>query len=403
MARELETVERRIVSLLTPELSDRVRGMRMRWALWEAGCLLSNSDHGPWGADYLMPRIDVERARVFTGTRENGSYNHHPQLTRFKGTCYYAFANAAIDEESEGQGIMLSTSEGGRQWTPPTCIVPGDAEEGIVRNCPGIYANDEVIVIYCWSERAIQDATVPGMRRTAEGSHTIDAYTSRDGENWTLEGEDIIPGCGYCTMMEGPRPTREGALLAAGAHEAHGAVAYLWDAAAPAGKPEIAPLPRSPGDPSFPHDVGETSWYQTDDGVIIMFWRDECGSGYLLVSTSRDGGRTWTAPTLSDVPDSQSRVRAGRLPDGRFFLIGNSYAKLLDRTHLMISISEDGYKFDKMYTLLDDPTAQRTKGLLKCHGYQYPCSLVDGDRLLIGYSVNKEDIECGIVELALLS
>ena len=32
------------------------------------------------------------------------------------------------------------------------------------------------------------------------------------------------------------------------------------------------------------------------------------------------------------------------------------------------------------------------------NGYQYPCCLVDGDNLVVGYSVNKEDIECGIVD-----
>jgi len=145
---------------------------------------------------------------------------------------------------------------------------------------------------------------------------------------------------------------------------------------------------------------GEGTWYQTDDGTIFLYTRDEGQSLHLYVAVSEDDGLTWTAPTLSDFPDSMSRVYAGRLPDGRFYLAGNSYLKLLDRMHLMISISKDGYKFDKMYTLLDDPTAQRRKGLLKCHGYQYPCCLIDGDKMLIGYSINKEDIECGIINLA---
>ena len=47
---------------------------------------------------------------------------------------------------------------------------------------------------------------------------------------------------------------------------------------------------------------------------------------------------------------------------------------------------------------LTEPTAQRAAGLLKVHGYQYPCCLVEPDRLLVGFSINKEDIECGIVD-----
>ena len=45
-----------------------------------------------------------------------------------------------------------------------------------------------------------------------------------------------------------------------------------------------------------------------------------------------------------------------------------------------------------------EPTRQRFQGHLKCHGYQYPSCLVDGDRLLIAHSVNKEDIAVGIVD-----
>jgi len=51
-----------------------------------------------------------------------------------------------------------------------------------------------------------------------------------------------------------------------------------------------------------------------------------------------------------------------------------------------------------MVRLIKEPTRQRFLGHLKRDGYQFPSCLVDGDRLLIGYCVNKEDIECGIVD-----
>jgi len=61
-------------------------------------------------------------------------------------------------------------------------------------------------------------------------------------------------------------------------------------------------------------------------------------------------------------------------------------------------MTDDGAKFSKMYQLVAEPTRQRFQGHLKCHGYQYPSCLVDGDRLLIAHSVNKEDIAVGIVD-----
>jgi len=70
----------------------------------------------------------------------------------------------------------------------------------------------------------------------------------------------------------------------------------------------------------------------------------------------------------------------------------------MDRNFFALSLSDDGAKFHTLYQLVSEPTHQRFQGHLKCHGYQYPSCLVDGDRLLIGYSVNKEDIEVGILD-----
>jgi len=161
--------------------------------------------------------------------------------------------------------------------------------------------------------------------------------------------------------------------------------------------PEIISIPEPVG-ASFPY--GEGSWYQLENGRIIVFWRDESGSCRLYVNYSDDNGRTFTPPMLSDIPDSMSRGHAGRLADGRYYLCNNAVPTLLDRRHLTLLLSDDGLTFNKVYVLVDDPTSQRLKGLLKADGYQYPCCLPEKDKLLVGYSINKEDIECGIVDLA---
>lgn len=390
MATKIDISCKETASLLTPELSRQVKRMRMRYALWESGCLRTNSDHGPWGSEYLMPRVPVQRGRVYTGTREAGSYSHRPELVKFRGRYYLAFHNGTINEAAPGQRIMVSSSGDGLQWTPARVAVNGDIKKGITKKMVGLLANKKELILYCGSEQVLRDAKIPGMRRTESTSRRMDTYTSTDGETWKLKEAAIFAKSNF----EAPRPTREGLLLAGGSQ--NGPAAFIWKADKPWGRPETIRMPAPSAEAVFPY--GEASWYQTDDGTIVMFWRDEGASERLYVNTSPDGGRTWSRPIISDFPDSMSRIYAGRLSDGRYFLVGNSYPKLLDRMHLMISISEDGYKFKKMYTLLDEPTAQRTKGLLKCHGYQYPCGLVDKEKLLIGYSINKEDIECGIVD-----
>ena len=82
------------------------------------------------------------------------------------------------------------------------------------------------------------------------------------------------------------------------------------------------------------------------------------------------------------------------------YLVNNAFPTLLNRRHLMMLLSDDGYKFNKAYVLLDDPTGMRMVGLLKEDGYMYPCCLPTDGRLLVAYSVNKEDIECGIVDVS---
>lgn len=396
MNTELDIKDAKVISMLTEDLVGTTRRMRMIHGLWESGCLTSNEDHGPVSREYAMPHLPVDRRRVYTGTREAGSYNHHSQLAKFKGRYYFGFSNGIIDEDVAGQRTLVAGSDDGINWSEAECVVPADADKGEIRMCLGLYAGEDELVMYnhrCWRDEAEAQAATMGSVTLSR----LDTVVTRDGRNWEVANEGIVEEDGRAgVLFEAPHMTREGILLAGGAIKQP--VALRWDAGNPAGKPEVIKMPSVAGAGTFPY--GEAAWYQTDDGTIVMFWRDEAQSLRLYVNCSRDGGKTWTPPLLSDIPDSMSRVSAGRLPDGRYFLAGNTYARLLDRMHLMLSISEDGYKFDKMYTLLDDPTAQRTKGLLKCHGYQYPIVMVDGDRLLIGYSVNKEDIECGIVKIA---
>ena len=65
----------------------------------------------------------------------------------------------------------------------------------------------------------------------------------------------------------------------------------------------------------------------------------------------------------------------------------------MNRVPLMISISTDGTKFERQYFLINQPTTIAFPGALKAHGHQYPCSLVEQERLMVAYSVNKEHME----------
>jgi len=263
-----------------------------------------------------------------------------------------------------------------------------------VHNCVALYAQAETLYIVDWHEEAIRDANVVGMRRIVPESNRLELLASTDGERWELARplDERIR-----VVFEAPRLTAEGRLMCVCSTTDCQPGMLLWPGDDILVDPEIVPLPTPPG-AAFPY--GEGSWYQTDDGRIIIFWRDEGASCRVWVNYTDDGGRSFVPPMISDIPDSMSRVYAGRLADGRYFLCNNAFPTLLDRRHLTLLLSDDGYEFNKVYLLVDDPTSQRLKGLLKADGYQYPVCLPEAGRLLVGYSVNKEDIECGAVDVA---
>ena len=382
----------RIVTLGTDEYHAKIHGAYVHESLWKANCFRSNDDLGYRDAvDWPIPRLPFERHRVFTGMWGKGTYNHHTCLTKWRGRYVVAFSNCERDEERPGQRTMLTFSDDLRVWTDAVEIVPGDKAKGVVRNTGGIYADADKIVVYVMTRWDMKPANTRGMTSYEGSQLRMDAFVSTDGTKWE-EHRDIVHE-GW--IFEGPRPTREGKLLVSGARDGQ-PLAYLWHAADPAATPEVFEMPRT--DPGMSLFHAEASWYQLDSGRIMMFWRDEGATERLAFTCSDDGGRTWMKPTVTDIPDSMSRIYAGRLSDGRYYLIGNTWPKLLDRMHLMLSISDDGQTFNEIYTLVDDPTSQRAVGLLKADGYQYPCCMVEKDRLIVGYSVNKEDIEVGIVD-----
>ena len=388
--KKLDIREIPTMPVLTPQLASRVNRMRMRYALHETGCIIKENDPAPSVESGFFPRLPIERHRIYTGAGETGHFSHNAQLAKFENRFYLVWSTGRRDEAFPGQRVMISSSDDGKHWSEGRELVAGDETSGLLQRAFGLYADDAQMVLYSAATVAELDAAAAGGRRHKQTR--LDVHLTTDGETWKRR-DGIIPRDIF--FMEGPRPTRSGRLLA-GARVDGQLVALLWKKDNPAGTPDVVPMPKPRAAATI---IGEASWYQADDGRILMWFRDERQSLRLFVAVSEDDGASWTEPMPTDFPDSMSRVRAGRLSDGRYYLIGNAYAKLMDRGHLMLAFSDDGVKFDSMFSLLEEPTAQRAFGLLKANGYQYPVAIEDQGRLLIAYSVNKEDIECGIVPL----
>lgn len=137
----------------------------------------------------------------------------------------------------------------------------------------------------------------------------------------------------------------------------------------------------------------EPSQYEAPDGRLVMSFRDQASSFRKLYSISEDKGSSWSAPALTNIPDSRSKQCSGTLPDGRTFWVGNPTGSK-SRRILVLAVSRDGYLFDKAWVLATaaDLPRQRFAGRYKTLGYSYPKAFVQPDGTLwISFSINKED------------
>lgn len=89
------------------------------------------------------------------------------------------------------------------------------------------------------------------------------------------------------------------------------------------------------------------------------------------------------------------------LQDGRRWLVGAQLPRSGDRTPLTLALSSDGWAWDRVWSVRGTDTLPpvRFHGF---PGFQYPSGMpsIDGTRLLLTYSVNKEDIAVSSVRLS---
>ena len=394
----MKIIERRIASIVTPELAAKVQKHVERISAINSGYPVLTDWHpvipDGWGQH---PRVPYARALVYSGEAATFAYSHHQTICKFRDRYVVSWSNGLVHEDYPGQEVHYAWSEDGLNWSEPRVLVHTPVASKLVRNNAGLLAWDDRLYCYvCVANDFGRESVSPGMSSLDNQAMQLDVYETTDLVHWKH-----YPGINDSIyLFEAPRPTQEGKLICAGfalTDPTQGLV-LVWDSGTnPTNRPRVIQVPRSEVKPE------QGTWYQTDDGTLYLFWRDGTWSGTLGLSTSQDGGETWSPPLQTDMQNSFSRAYAGRLPDGRYYIVGNNYNVLLDRRHLQIALSDDGLSFDRMYTLVEGPTSRRINGRHKEDGYHYPNCLADGDKLLVTYSVNKEDIEVGTVRIGDLS
>lgn len=329
----------------------------------------------------------AETFTIFSPDSTQNRYNHGVVLYPFKGMLYAQWQSSAVDEDGADTHVYYSRSSDGKNWSRPMSLT-NKWEKGITTSGGWWSYNDTLYAFICvWP-----DSVNP------KGGYT-EYMCSTDGLHWNYNRKRItnIKGKAIDGIIEQDVHALPSGRIITAFHMQPGLIVSPYYTDDKSGirswkKGKIKLLKSKKKEIS--REI-EPSWFYRKDSAIIMIFRDQDGSFKKLASISFDQGKTWTTPTLIDTPDSRAKQSAGNLPDGTAFMVNNPSGNK-QRFPLVITLSADGYHFNKAYLLRSggkDLQPLRYQGKYKRVGYSYPKSVVWGEYLYVGYATNKEDVE----------
>ena len=319
------------------------------------------------------------------------TYSHHASLTFFQGRFFAIWSNGRRDEDAPGQRVLIASSRNFTNWTEPQPLVDSVRDaNGVERvlTAAGFHQHDGMLVAYFGNYGPHKETT------------HLQAVTTSNGDQWSAVRDIGIP----VNPNHGPQRIASGRLIICG----NISFPFTDDPAGLAGWRMTGIYPASMAatikdDPAsfwevaqrqdWPAALCEGSFYQTDDGVLHMLLRNT-GKYFqhrLWLTESRDNGGTWSPPVETDFSDTNAKFHFGRLPDGRFYYVGNPIGS--GRTPLAMSLSRDGVRFDQHYLLGEAHYESRRIGRAKGGEYGYPYTLCHDNYLYVIVSRQKEAVE----------
>jgi hypothetical protein len=360
-----------------------------------------------------MPTTDIRQGAGFTvlngaqhamvwqpSDRSDGAYNHYAALIYYKGRFFAMWGNNTEGEDAPGQRVLFAWSDQWGRWSAPRELFPAPGPVK-ARHDKGIHLKPDRWAI-------IDDTLYSIVYVHGAGRYPIARSVSAAG---VLGKPFVIPelpaGASLPVFMQDLNSFRGDFPSAArikGWYSAHHQISWwAWS---------------GEGIPSKGIDGAkliESFTYQAADGELVLCMRN-WGTPSNPVHNNRmyvsfnDGKGSWEAPYPSDIPDAPSRAQAISLDDGTVLLIGNQNASqfdqaaYLDRDPLTVSVSRDGYTFEKVYALrTGSPAGFRFSGIGgRNPGFAYPSALVHKGWLYVLYSIGKEDMAITRVPLSAL-
>lgn len=346
------------------------------------------------------PKLKTESVWLYV-PEKNWTYSHHPSLTFFRGHFYAMWSNGRQDEDAPGQRVLYCSSRNFQKWTTPRPLlgpVQGKHSE-LVLTAAGFYPHAETLTAYVGQYEYAAEHLEQGKRKMGDAAHQdtrLVAMTSQNGTHWSVPRDLEIP----IVPNHPPQPLKSGRLIISG----NISFPYTDDPAGLTGWTMAGIYPAEMAQEVFDDSEGfhkvqqragwsvglcEGSFYQTDDQVVHMLLRS--GTQKLWVTESSDNGTHWSSPRETAFMDDVAKFHCGRLPDGRFYQVGNSVPNG-KRNPLVLSLSKDGIRFDRHFILMDQEQIMKHPGLYKGGVYAYPHTLVHDGYLYTIVSIYKESV-----------
>ncbi|KAK3274056.1 hypothetical protein CYMTET_17742 [Cymbomonas tetramitiformis] len=129
-------------------------------------------------------------------------------------------------------------------------------------------------------------------------------------------------------------------------------------------------------------------------GELTAFFRQRFEPN-LFVSTSKDGGRSWTPGARTKFPSNNSGIQALRLASGAIVLVFNNIRTKIRRDPLSVALSTDGGKsWPYVRDIEVGGAADPASGKVRMLGYSYPSVVQTEDGAIhVSYTFNREAIK----------
>ena len=390
-----------------------------------------------WSVDWKITRSrpgypllrQAQHFMVQPPGKQFGAYHHHPQITYSNGIYFVAWSNHPTGEDGPGQAILGAYSVDGQKWSEMGELFakqdrtkPSNEFGRSLLASPFIVVKNRVFAVAMMNDSIGYGAYHSPVNGTPQSKIRTDEFPKRirKGLGFLLRelptSVDSLKAkkCGVTFWMGQSLPTpKPGFSFAVAKDVLPQSLIGLLRAQM------YSPAKKSPWDFELPDaepiakdgsPLCEPCTGQTDDGLLIRYFRDLAKSQKLYVQFSRDQGRTWTSATRTNIPDAPSKSVFGRLPDGQYFLVGNQVVSKRGtrRDPLTIGLSPDGTTFHRAYSIRWRTPAfrvpkQQEQRDGRGRGFQYPSFVIADGHLYIVYSVNKESIECSRIPLSALA